>query len=70
MFQLTKTLIASTLAMLGNRTSLAENLSQVTPTSDNAFGNRKGGRKQAHRFSGVAKQRRAARKARNIRKSK
>ncbi len=43
----------------------------VNPFSlEDDFGNRKGGRKQAHRFSGVAAQRRAARKARNIRKSK
>lgn len=70
MFNHGKQLIASALAMLSQRTSVSEQLSQVLPTSDNAFGNRKGGRKSAHRFSGVAAQRRAARKARNVRKCK
>lgn len=58
--------IMASMRQLEARQSLADQLDQ--PTSNNAFGNRKGGRKQAHRFSGVAAQRRAAKKLRNSRK--
>lgn len=58
--------IMASMEQLGVRQSLADQLAQ--PTIDTSRGNRKGGRKQAHRFSGVAAQRRAAKKLRNSRK--
>ena len=47
-----------------------DDVKHIDPFNTDSFGNRKGERKQAHRFTGVAAQKRAARKARNIRKSK
>lgn len=63
-------IVASLMAQTNHTAANSIGNQLARPVSDNAWGNRKGGRKQAHRFSGVAAQRRAARKIRNQRKSK